>query len=118
MKALNAIRMSGAEVLPLIEGGKGINVSNGESSGAWAQAGGIGTFSGVAADMSDQDGNSIPYTYEGKTRGERYEELIRNSIRGGIEQAKTAYETAGGKGRIHMNVLWEMAVVKKSFRAY
>ena len=42
--------MSGREVLPLVEGGKGISVSNGESSGAWASAGGIGTFSGVNAD--------------------------------------------------------------------
>ena len=42
MKALNAIRISGKEILPLIEGGKGISVSNGQSSGAWAAAGGAG----------------------------------------------------------------------------
>ena len=34
MKAINAIRMGGVEVLPLVEGGKGISVSNGNSSGA------------------------------------------------------------------------------------
>jgi NAD(P)H-dependent flavin oxidoreductase YrpB (nitropropane dioxygenase family) len=44
------------EVLPLVEGGKGIAVSNGESSGAWAGAGGIGTFSGVNADSLDENG--------------------------------------------------------------
>ena len=41
---LNPIVMSGREALPLIEGGKGIAISNGESSGAWAATGGIGTF--------------------------------------------------------------------------
>ena len=29
MKAINAIRMGGIEVLPLVEGGKGVSVSNG-----------------------------------------------------------------------------------------
>jgi hypothetical protein len=36
VKALNSLVMSGREVLPLIEGGKGIAVSTGQSSGAWA----------------------------------------------------------------------------------
>ena len=42
MKALKSLVLSGRETLPLIEGGKGISVSNGESSGAWAAAGGVG----------------------------------------------------------------------------
>ena len=71
MKALNAILMSGREVLPLVEGGKGISVSNGESSGAWAPAGGVGTFSGVNADSYDERGHPIPQIYYGKTRRER-----------------------------------------------
>ena len=54
MKALNPVIISGKEVLPLIEGGKGISVSNGESSGAWAASGGVGTFSGVNADSYDE----------------------------------------------------------------
>jgi hypothetical protein len=41
MKELQPLKMSGKEVLPLIEGGKGIAVSSGESSGAWSNAGGI-----------------------------------------------------------------------------
>ena len=45
MKKLKSLKMSGKEVLPIIEGGKGIAVSSGKSSGAWAKAGGIGTFS-------------------------------------------------------------------------
>lgn len=109
MKALNPIVMSGREVLPLVEGGKGIAVSNGQSSGAWAAAGGIGTFSGVNADQYDADGKVIPMIYRGKTRRERHEELIGYSIDGGITQARIAHESAGGQGRIHMNILWEMA---------
>ena len=44
MRAINAIRMGGIEVLPLVEGGKGVSVSNGEISRPWAAAGGVGTF--------------------------------------------------------------------------
>ena len=109
MKALQPLIISGLEVLPLVEGGKGISVSNGESSGAWAKAGGVGTFSGVNADSYDADGNPIPQIYHGKTRRERHEELLAYAIKGGITQARIAYETSGGQGRIHMNVLWEMA---------
>src|SRR3977135_3905325 len=106
MKSLNSLIISGREVLPLIEGGKGISVSNGESSGAWASAGGVGTFSGVNADSYDKNGKLIEQTYKGKTRGDRHEELIAYAIQGGITQARKAHETAGGKGRIHINILW------------
>ena len=109
MKTLNPLRISGREVLPLVEGGKGISVSNGESSGAWAKAGGVGTFSGVNADSYDENGNRIPQIYYGKTRRERHEELLAYAIKGGIAQARIAYDMARGNGRIHMNVLWEMA---------
>ena len=112
MKSLNAIRMGGREVLPLIEGGKGISVSNGESSGAWAAAGGIGTFSGVNADSYDKNGKIIPIVYRGKTRRERHLELIDYAISGGIAQAKIAHDISGGQGLVHMNVLWEMAAAE------
>ena len=112
MKSLNAIVISGREVLPLIEGGKGISVSNGESSGAWAAAGGVGTFSGVNADFYDSDGKLVPVVYKGKTRRERHYELIDYAIRGGIAQAKISHEQSNGNGRIHMNVLWEMAAAE------
>ena len=72
MKALNSLRISGREVLPLIEGGKGISVSNGESSGAWAAVGGVGTFSGVNADSYDNNGNLITQIYKGRTRRDRH----------------------------------------------
>ena len=113
MKPLNPVIISGREVLPLVEGGKGISISNGESSGAWAAAGGVGTFSGVNADDRDEQGNPIPQVYHGRTRRERHEELVAMAIRGGITQARIAHESAGGQGRIHMNVLWEMAASER-----
>ncbi|HYD29526.1 MAG TPA: nitronate monooxygenase [Azospirillaceae bacterium] len=108
MKALKPLLMSGREVLPLVEGGKGIAVSDGVSSGAWAAAGGIGTFSGVNADSYDDDGKLFDQVYHGRTRRERHEELIAYGVRGGIAQARVAHEQSNGQGRIHMNVLWEM----------
>lgn len=108
MKPLNSIRISGRDVLPLVEGGKGVAVSNGESSGAWAKAGGVGTFSGVNADSYDPEGHTIRQIYHGKTRRERHEELIAYAVRGGITQAKIARDIAGPDARIHINILWEM----------
>ena len=108
MKKLNPIVISGKEVLPLVEGGKGVAVSDGRTSGAWAACGAVGTLSGVFADMLDEKGNIIPKTYMRRTRPARHDELIEMSIKGGIAQAKLAHEISGEKGRIHMNVLWEM----------
>jgi NAD(P)H-dependent flavin oxidoreductase YrpB (nitropropane dioxygenase family) len=108
MISLKPLMISGKEVLPIVEGGKGISVSNGESSGAWAAAGGVGTFSGVNADFYDAEGNIVPQIYKGKTRMERHEELIAFAIKGGLTQARTAHERSNGNGRIHMNILWEM----------
>lgn len=112
MKLLNRFNISGSDVLPLVEGGKGISVSNGECSGAWAAAGGVGTFSAVNADSFDENGNLIPNLYHTKTRRERHLELIKYAIEGGITQAKIAFERSNGQGRIHMNVLWEMGAVE------
>jgi nitronate monooxygenase len=109
VNGLESLMISGRPVLPLVEGGKGISVSNGESAGAWAAAGGVGTFSGVNADSFDDSGRLIAQDYFGRTRRERHEELVAHAIRGAIHQARVAYERASGKGRIHMNVLWEMA---------
>ncbi len=105
MPALNPVVISGREVLPLVEGGKGISITSGESSGAWAAAGGVGTFSGVNADSHDLEGRLIPQTYHGRTRRLRHEELIGYAIQGGIHQARMAWESSCGAGRIHMNIL-------------
>ncbi len=108
MKAINSIRMGGVDVLPLVEGGKGVAISTGVSAGHWALAGGAGTFSAVNADSYDENGERIAQIYKGRTRRERHEELIAYAIRGGIAQAKRAYDIAGGHGRLHANFLWEM----------
>src|SRR5712672_1577953 len=113
VKPLNPLVISGCEVLPLVEGGKGISVSNGESSGAWAAAGGVGTFSGVNADSYTETGQPIPQIYHGRTRVERHEELVAYAVAGGIHQARVAHERSNGEGRIHMNVLWEMAAAER-----
>jgi NAD(P)H-dependent flavin oxidoreductase YrpB (nitropropane dioxygenase family) len=108
MKLINAIRMGGSEILPLVEGGKGVAVSNGVTAGHWAACGGAGTFSAVNADSYDADGLVIPQVYKGRTRRDRHEELVEFAIAGGVAQAKQAYDISGGKGRIHANILWEM----------
>ena len=113
MQTLQPLIISGAEVLPIVEGGKGVSVSNGRSAGAFAAAGCVGTFSAVNADNFDEDGRVIPQIYRGKTRRDRYEELVGYAIQGGITQAKKAYDVSAGRGRLHMNVLWEAAATQR-----
>lgn len=106
---LSAQRISGSDVLPIVEGGKGISISTGQTCGAWAAAGGVGTFSAVNADCYDVNGAIVPQIHYAKSRKERHREMIEYAVSGGITQAKIAREISGGRGRIHMNVLWEMA---------
>jgi NAD(P)H-dependent flavin oxidoreductase YrpB (nitropropane dioxygenase family) len=112
MASLTPLFISGQDVLPLIEGGKGISISNGLTAGSWAATGGVGTFSGVNADYTDENGNVVPILYTERTRAKRHQELIDHAIAGGIAQAKIAHDLSGGKGRIHINVLWEMGAVE------
>lgn len=106
--SLDSILLSGKEVLPIIEGGKGISISSGVTSGAFAASGAVGTFSGVNAQSYNADGTAKPVEYKGKTRKDKHEELVAMGIEGGIAQARIAHEMAQGNGPIHMNVLWEM----------
>lgn len=110
---LKPILLAGKEVYPIIEGGKGIAVTNGRTSGAFAHSGAIGTFSGVNADYYDEHDRLVQVIYEGKTRVERHFELIKHSIRGGISQAKVAYDASCGNGLINMNILWEMGAAQE-----
>jgi nitronate monooxygenase len=113
MRAINAIRMAGRDVLPLVEGGKGVSVSTGLSSGAWALAGGVGTFSAVNADSFDSLGRRIAQIYRGRTRRDRHEELVAYAVAGAVTQARQAHEISGGRGRIHANILWEMGAAER-----
>jgi nitronate monooxygenase len=107
-KGIRPIRYAGREVWPLIEGGKGVAVTNHMSSGAWAAAGGIGTVSAVNADSYDDDGNVIRQIYHAATRAGRHEELIEYGIKGAVDQVRRAFDIAGGKGAVNINILWEM----------
>jgi len=110
---LKPVLVSGKEVHPIIEGGKGISASDGATAGAFAAAGAVGTFSGVNAASYDDAGNRIPYEYQGTTRRGRHEELIALSSAGGIAQAKRAHDVSNGNGRLHVNVLWEMGAAEE-----
>jgi len=105
---IGSMVIGGREVWPLIEGGKGVSATNHRSSGAWAAAGGIGTVSAVNADTYDAFGNAVPQVYRERTRLGRHEELVRYAIDGAVEQVKRAWEIAGGRGALNINVLWEM----------
>ena len=107
-KGLTPISYNGREVWPLVEGGKGVAATNHASAGAWAAAGGIGTVSAVNADSYDAEGKIIPQVYRALSRRERHEELIQYAIEGAVQQVQKAWEIAGGKGAININVLWEM----------
>ena len=107
MKPLKTLNISGFDVLPIVEGGKGVAVSTGLTAGSFAVSGAVGTLSAVNPDSYDENGEVIRQIYHGKTRSERFEELIAYAIRGGVQQARIAHETSDGKGPIHMNVLWE-----------
>lgn len=113
LKAIKNYKISGIDCLPIIEGGKGIGITNGVSAGNFAKNNAVGTFSGVNADYIDENGKLVDLVYHTKTRRERHEELIAYSIKGGISQARIANDIAGNLGRIHMNILWEMGGAEK-----
>ncbi|CAK8163431.1 Nitronate monooxygenase [Candidatus Xenohaliotis californiensis] len=113
VKIINPIKLGGKEVLPIIEGGKGIGVSNGSSAGSFAAANAIGTFSGVCAEAIDENGKSIELKYSAKNRRDKHEEWVAYSVNGGISQAKIAHDISKGSGGLHINILWEMGSAQR-----
>ncbi len=107
IKTLKPILISGKEVFPLIEGGKGINATDGKSSGAWAKENCVGTFSGTTPDSYDGLGKFVREKFLSRSRPERHQEMISQAIDGCVAQAQIAHEVSNGNGRIHINVLWE-----------
>ncbi len=107
IKTLKPMLISGKEVLPLIEGGKGINSTDGLSSGAWANENCVGTFSGITPDYYDSFGKFVREKYLKVSRKDRHQEMIDQAIEGCVAQAKIAHEASNGNGRIHVNMLWE-----------
>lgn len=101
-----AVFIDGAWILPFVQGGKGVGVTNGKNAGAWAAENAAGTFSGTGAAIGyDENGREVSYPHVGRLRQDRHEELVTWSIEGGILQAKIAHTAAGGKGRIRVNFL-------------
>ena len=105
---LDLIKCAGSDILPIVEGGKGVGVSNGITAGNFAKNNAVGTFSGVNADYINDNGEYEPIIYTGKTRLERHEELVEYGIKGAVSQARRAFDIACGVGKVHINVLWEM----------
>lgn len=110
---LKKLRLSGAEVLPIIEGGKGIAISTGLTAGTFASCDAIGTISGTNPPYYDENGNMVRYYFDPAwTRKEKFAKLLEYSIKGCIDQVKIATEVACGRGRIHLNFLWEAGGTK------
>lgn len=108
------VNVSGKLVLPIIEGGKGIGVTNGVTAGNFAKNGAVGTFSAVNATSYDDAGNPIPQVYNpNHTRREKFEQLIKYSVDGALAQSGIAHELSCGNGRVHMNILWEAGGAKR-----
>lgn len=106
---ISKLPISGKTLWPIIEGGKGVGVSNGYTAGHFAKAGAIGTFSGANPKYHDENGEYQPIIYKSKNRIDRHQELIEYSIKGGISQALIADQIdCNHNGAIHMNILWEM----------
>ena len=68
------------------------------TAGAFAASGAVGTFSALML-FAEMMLASRYTAYLGKTRSQKHEELIAMAIEGGLQYAKTAYETASGRGR-------------------
>ncbi len=109
MKQLKKIELSGATVYPIVEGGKGVGVSNGQTAGAFAAAGAVGTFSGVYPNLCREEVEGRASAQRTLSRQERSDRLIKEGIKESIAQAKIAHEVSQGRGRIHMNILWGLS---------
>lgn len=109
MKELKKINLCGKEVYPLFEGGRGVNVSNGFTAGAWAKENCVGTFSGVFPDIKDENGAVKTPEIVSKSRNDRHWEMMDKAVDGCVTQAQIAHEISNGNGLVNMNVLWELA---------
>ncbi|MDR2685328.1 MAG: nitronate monooxygenase [Rickettsiales bacterium] len=103
---IKKIWLAGREIFPIVEGGKGVAVSTGLTSGRFAAEDCAGTFSAVMPDGYDENGKAVPVITPGKTRMERHREMIRKSIENGLQNVEIAWRESKGKGRILMNMLW------------
>ena len=109
MSIVQPLMLSGREVWPLVEGGKGISATNAQSSGAWAGAGGVGHLlrRERRPDRRERRGGPARLPRARPARASRGADRPLDT--GGDQPGRDAPTTpATAKGRIHMNVLWEM----------
>lgn len=100
------VYIDGAWILPFVQGGKGVGVTNGVNAGAWAAENAGGTIAATGAAISyDENGRELSYTYAGRSRHKRHDEMVAFSIQGCILQVQTAHKIAAGKGRVRINFL-------------
>ncbi|MCL2439299.1 MAG: nitronate monooxygenase [Alphaproteobacteria bacterium] len=109
---LKSILLAGREILPIIEGGKGINVSTGKTAGAFAANDCMGTFSGVNPDLII-DGKSVQPVPVGNSRTLRQASLVDLGVQGCLDQAAIAHEESRGRGIVAMNILWEQGASRE-----
>ena len=117
-KGLKPIIYGGREVWPLVEGGKGVAVSNHASSGAWAAAGGIGTVSAVNADFFDGNGERVVQEYNGATRLERHNELIQYGLPARLNRFAGRMTFRAARVRSTSTCCGKWAVRRKFWKAY
>ena len=108
MVAISEIKIGNKYVWPIIEGGKGLGVTNGITAGNFAKCNAIGTFSGANPRLINEYGEHIPFFTDAVSRMERHVQMIDYAIKAGISQAKLAFDISNGAGMININVLWEM----------
>ena len=91
MKELKLLDLCGKTVFPLFEGGRGVNVSNGHTAGAWAKENCIGTFSAVFPDIRNKNGDLQQETITATSRIDRHNQMMEQAVEGCVSQAQIAH---------------------------
>lgn len=100
---LNALKIAGRRVLPIVQGGMGIGISGNRLAGSVAAAGGVGTLSSV--DLRRHHPDLMDRTRE-LTPGDEAKAGINAANLEAIDrEIKAARERTGGKGLLAINVM-------------
>ena len=114
MKPLNPLVISGREVLPLVEGGKGISVHRMARAPAPGRqpAASVRSPGSMPTATPRQVNRSRRSITDGRAASGTKSWSPTRSPAGSSRRA-SRYERSNGEGRIHMNVLWEMAAAER-----
>ena len=91
---IKPVMISGKEVLPIVEGGKGVSISTGETSGAFAAAGGL------ESERSATDTGRVPREYPYYLRTSSQRAAAGAADPGGKGSGKGDFFPTGGAGRV------------------